>query len=220
MRASIVMAAGLALAPVAGHARTWNVSPANPTTLDAIFVETPDWGYCLADSARASLAGNRIVLTYSCPSPYEPPPTIMRVRLGHLPEGAYQLDDTTFTVGPRPAGLQANDFSDLWWNPDESGWGLNIIQHGDGMLFATWFVYATDGSPTWYVIPGGAWKDAFTFEGAIYRTSGPVLGNSPWAAVTVTPVGDATLTFARGALAATLTVDGKTLSKQLQRQSF
>ena len=30
------------------------------------------------------------------------------------------------------------DYSDLWWNPNESGWGLNIAHQGD-ILFTSWF---------------------------------------------------------------------------------
>src|SRR5215831_3630119 len=32
------------------------------------------------------------------------------------------------------------NFSDLWWNPAESGWGVNLQQQGN-ILFATWFTY-------------------------------------------------------------------------------
>ena len=32
------------------------------------------------------------------------------------------------------------DITDLWWNPAESGWGMNVIQQGD-TSFVTMFVY-------------------------------------------------------------------------------
>jgi len=212
---------GSALAIGAAHAKTWTVIPAHPTTHDPIYLETPDFGSCFSDATRVALAAHRLTVTYSCGSNFEPFATTARIRLGRLPEGTYQVDDTMFTVGPRAAGIQANDFSDLWWNPSESGWGLNIIEHADGMIFATWFLYASDGSPAWYVIPGGSWKDPYTFQGAIYRTSAPAVGPGPWPGGTVvTPVGSATLAFGIDGLAATLTVDGKTVTKKLQRQSF
>jgi hypothetical protein len=44
------------------------------------------------------------------------------------------------------------DYSDLWWNSQESGWGMNIVQQGS-IVFVTLFVYGPDGKPTWYVAP-------------------------------------------------------------------
>ncbi|HEX5633216.1 MAG TPA: S8 family serine peptidase, partial [Gemmatimonadales bacterium] len=32
----------------------------------------------------------------------------------------------------------ASNYSDLWWNPAESGWGVNLEHQGD-VIFATWF---------------------------------------------------------------------------------
>ena len=45
---------------------------------------------------------------------------------------------------------QSLDATDMWFNPAESGWGLNVIHQGD-TLFATLFVYGSDGQPRWYV---------------------------------------------------------------------
>ena len=39
------------------------------------------------------------------------------------------------------------NFTDQWWNPDESGWGASILQQGD-VLFVDLFVYGADGRPT------------------------------------------------------------------------
>jgi len=46
----------------------------------------------------------------------------------------------------RPAA--ATDYTDIWWNPSESGWGVNIAQNGN-FIFATFFVYAPGNAPTW-----------------------------------------------------------------------
>ena len=43
-------------------------------------------------------------------------------------------------------------YTALWWNPAESGWGLNT-NHQDGTVFATLFTYAPDGEPMWLVGP-------------------------------------------------------------------
>ena len=42
------------------------------------------------------------------------------------------------------------DYSDLWWNAAESGWGANVVHQGN-ILFITMFLYGTDGRPTWYL---------------------------------------------------------------------
>ena len=41
------------------------------------------------------------------------------------------------------------DVSDLWWNPSESGWGMQLVQQAT-TVFATIFVYDTHGIPIWY----------------------------------------------------------------------
>ena len=41
------------------------------------------------------------------------------------------------------------NFSDLWWNPSESGWGLNRSQQAD-VIFLTLFVYGPNSQAVWY----------------------------------------------------------------------
>jgi lysyl endopeptidase len=90
------------------------------------------------------------------------------------------------------------DYSDLWWNPNESGMGLNIVQHASRTIFAIWFNYDASGSPRWYAITSGTWNSATnTFTAPMYQTSGPAATEATFnpARVTVTPVGNATITF-------------------------
>jgi hypothetical protein len=88
---------------------------------------------------------------------------------------------------------QAGQYSDLWFNPRESGWGLNLVQQ-DETAFATLFVYGADGRPTWYVASNlqvTAYAGAYPlFEGTLYRTHGPWHGGpfNP-GEVRVVPVG-------------------------------
>lgn len=76
----------------------------------------------------------------------------------------------------------AGQYSDLWWNPQESGWGLNVVQQ-DEIAFVTMFVYGPDGKPTWYVasdarvIAYGAGGQPH-FQGALYKTEGPWHGGA------------------------------------------
>ncbi len=48
---------------------------------------------------------------------------------------------------------RATNYQDLWWNPNESGWGIQIVQQSD-TLFLTWFIYDGAGNPTWVVSDG------------------------------------------------------------------
>ena len=38
----------------------------------------------------------------------------------------------------------------LWWNPNESGWGIHFTQRGN-VIFAAWYTYDGTGAPKWYV---------------------------------------------------------------------
>jgi lysyl endopeptidase len=116
----------------------------------------------------------------------------------------------------------AVDYTDLWWNPSESGWGLNLVQHASKAMFGVWYTYELDGSRTWYVIPGGSWVNANTFTGTLFTTSGPPF-NGPFnpSEVEARGVGTVTLTFTdanHGTFA--WSVDGMSGTKSITRQSF
>ena len=120
----------------------------------------------------------------------------------------------------------ATDYTDLWWNPLESGWGLGITQQGN-TLFLTWFVYDEAGRPSWLVASNCALKAAGNgCTGALYRTNGP-LGPVPGpagfdaAALRVTQVGTVDVAF-EGANNGTITwtVDGRSGSRPITRQVF
>jgi len=131
-------------------------------------------------------------------------------------------------LAAKPAGAASAfspDVSDLWWNPEESGWGVNVTQQGD-VVFATFFVYGADGKAHWYVASNMTTRDASdtaaSFSGSLFETSGPSFGTAfnP-AAVTRREVGTATLRFTlpgTGSLA--YTIDGTPVTKQIRRQSW
>jgi hypothetical protein len=68
------------------------------------------------------------------------------------------------------------DASDLWWNPSESGWGVNVIQQNE-VLFLTFFVYGASGFPVWYsgsdVRYIGTQDGAAVYSGDLFETTGP-----------------------------------------------
>ncbi|HEY2862792.1 MAG TPA: hypothetical protein VGK37_04135 [Casimicrobiaceae bacterium] len=101
----------------------------------------------------------------------------------------------------------AEKFSGLWWNApsgSESGWGLAVDHQGE-TLFAAWATYDTDGSPTWFVMPGAkqSGDPSFyfgypnTYLGPIYRTTGPAFNLPSFdpSAVTITQVGSGVIHF-------------------------
>src|SRR5215468_1975894 len=69
---------------------------------------------------------------------------------------------------PRPA--RAADFTDLWFDRDESGWGVNIVQ-SDTFLFVTFFIYGKGNSPTWYTAQLTA-NGQGAYTGGLYLTQG------------------------------------------------
>jgi len=118
-----------------------------------------------------------------------------------------------------PQTMVTTDMSDLWWNPSESGWGLQVNQSGN-LLFVTIFIYRTDGSALWVSAQltnvGGT-----TFTGNVFLSSGPYFGAPIFnpALVTTVPVGTMTFT-STGVLTATITysVNGVSVTKNIQRQ--
>ena len=95
-----------------------------------------------------------------------------------------------------PTSTPTTNYTDMWWNANESGWGLNVIQHASGNIFALWFTYGSDGKRVWYHMPTGTWTSPTRFTGTIYATAGPnFAGTFDPDRVTRTPVGTGTLNF-------------------------
>jgi lysyl endopeptidase len=136
----------------------------------------------------------------------------------------YSRFDLVFPAISRYLGATGGttDFTDLWWNPSESGWGLNLIQHPSRIIFGVWYTYGEDGKRTWFVMPEGSWTSANTYSGPLFATAGPSLAQSFDASkVRVSPVGSATLTFSdanNGTFA--FTINGVSGSKRITRQPF
>jgi hypothetical protein len=114
------------------------------------------------------------------------------VELGRLPTGSYTVQlqivgappSATFTVGPRMPQMPGSswgtvpavDYSGMWWNAREPGWGISILQGPTNQVFAAWFVYDAAGMPTWYTLESGQWQVGWggsTYTGWLYRYTGP-----------------------------------------------
>ncbi|MCC6378733.1 MAG: hypothetical protein IT519_07955 [Burkholderiales bacterium] len=129
---------------------------------------------------------------------------------------------TAFTLASAPARgtSTAHDISDSWWNPAESGWGVQFVQQHE-TVFATLYVYRPDKSRDFYVAVLGP-TSPFAWTGTVYRTTGPWFGGpfNP-AEVAETAVGSMTFTlksFYYAELA--YVIDGVPVTKTIERMSF
>lgn len=135
-----------------------------------------------------------------------------------------------------------SDFSDLWWNASESGWGMQLVgapsalrasgeqgalgsgpsrSLGGDVTFATLYVYDVKERPTFYSATLAA--DAGAWTGTLYETTGPYFAASGFdpAKVTVRAVG--TMTFApvnSDTATVSYSVDGTNVTKNVTRQTL
>ena len=124
-----------------------------------------------------------------------------------------------------PAAAAVANYQGLWWNPQESGWGVNFAHQGD-IVFATWFTYDAARKPWWLIAQlnrtaGGA------YAGGVWTVAGPPFNAVPFppegsaGGAVETPVGSASVTFANGNAATfAYTVNGSAQSRAITRQVF
>ena len=129
---------------------------------------------------------------------------------------------------PVAATAYSLDQSDLWWIPAESGWGIQLVQRG-ALIFATMFVYAANGTPTWYSAllkpPGAASDDAakasaLSWSGDLEATMGTGFA-APWNPMAFNPTKVGTMTWTPAdATSGTLvySVNGVSVSKSIVRE--
>jgi hypothetical protein len=118
------------------------------------------------------------------------------------------------------AGADGLNYTALWWNPAESGWGMNLNHQGT-TLFVTIFTYDDAGAPMWLVGSAVAEQTDGSFSGAIYRVSGPPFGTTPWTGVSPTQVGNILIRFtSTDAASVTYEVGAISVSKTVQKQVF
>ena len=85
-----------------------------------------------------------------------------------------------FALPASAQGLPAANYTDMWWNPSESGWGISFMQHATtNQVFAVWYTYdprevSSSGrnKPLWFVMPGGTWTSPTRLTGTAYVTNG------------------------------------------------
>ena len=202
----------------------------------------------VGDAYRVRLAGNTLRVTLGARVarvlPPVLPPTIpgaefTYVQIGNLPAGSYLIDvvqagqngasdvlvasgmsfEVTDARATKSAPYVRLNYSDHWWKPTESGWGLFIWQDRLDRVLAAWFTYGADGKPTWYTVQLGQWTSTNTYEGQVIQSTGPSFLNfAPGSTVGVQAVGTAKLVFSdanNGTF--TYTVQNVTQSKEITR---
>jgi hypothetical protein len=101
----------------------------------------------------------------------------------------------------------ATNYSDMWYLPSESGWGISFVQHaGTNNVYAVWYTYdprvsasspdpSTNFVPLWIVLAGGGtWTSPTSYSGPVYMTNG-VPFSLTGSNTTVTKVGTFTFNF-------------------------
>jgi hypothetical protein len=120
----------------------------------------------------------------------------------------------------------ASTFTDMWWNANESGWGMNIVQQ-DETAVITLFTYDANRNPVWYfasTVPVTAYTAAGLpiFIAELYRTRGPWEGGN-FDPAQVAPVRVGVLSLEprdKDRLRLSYSVDGIAVNKEITRMSF
>ena len=127
-------------------------------------------------------------------------------------------------VSSAGASSSSLDQSDIWWNPDESGWGIQFVHRG-AVIFATMFVYGSDRSPTWFTSTmfGSGAKASPAFAGDLIASQGPGFATVPFDPTTVTRVRVGSMTWqpesdTAGVL--TYSVNGVNVTKSIVRETL
>lgn len=251
IRNFVLAAATFALAvPLAASAQAdARIVPAMPTSFEPVNLRmTVDSCVFVPSTVRVRSAGSILKVTHqpnACLVPGEP--RIVDVRLGSLASGDYQVEvfASQDTDGPPVARLAfavrdpveiaifppphrpLTDYSGMWWNPGESGWGLSLHQSATHVMFGAWFVYGASGAPEWFTLQGGQWLDSTTWRATVYRTTGPFFAGPDFdpRLVLVQAAGTATLDFAQrpgeeDRARFSYTVNGASATKTIQRMRF
>ena len=115
----------------------------------------------------------------------------------------------------------ALEYTDVYYNPAESGWGVFLVQSNTTQFLAL-FIYGTDNKPTWYTATL-AQNAAGNYDGQLVATTGTYFG-LPWNPAQLTGAAVGTVSFVPTDIYhATVTyalTSGPTVTKTVQRQTL
>ncbi|MDQ5962814.1 MAG: serine protease, partial [Patescibacteria group bacterium] len=194
----------------------FNANPFVPLTPDRI---------TQVGTARLTFSGNTGTITYS----------VNGVQVTKTMEKqVYGLAPAECKFTDNPDRRLATNYQDLWWNPSESGWGVNFTHQYAGpprgeILFATMFTYANASAgdrnpPMWYVASEMIKQPDGSFYGFLYQTTGSAFNAVPFVPLTpdrITPVGTMQFTPIDGQTGTLVySVNGVTVVKTITRQVY
>jgi hypothetical protein len=138
----------------------------------------------------------------------------------------------TFLSFSARAVSTSTDYSALWWNASESGWGMNVMQE-EQILFITLFIYGpnaapgSNGAPTWYsasaTFASANGAGDRTYTGDLYATTGTPFSTTPFdsGATTAQKVGSIQFVGrADGTATVQYTAGSATVNKTVVRQTW
>jgi hypothetical protein len=117
--------------------------------------------------------------------------------------------------------LSTTEITGLWWNEDQSGWGITLTQQYD-IIFATMFTYNQDGTPKWYVASNCAVVDN-SCSGELYEISSGSALSSTWDGtnILVNAVGHISFLFSdKDTATVDFTIDQVAGTRSITRQVF
>ena len=239
-----------AIAFLALGADAAEIVPAQPLAFEPVNLRlTVDSCSFVPGTVRVHAAGGVLRLTQQQNQCFAPgTPEVVDIRLGSFAPGDYSVEvygaatadgapaeRLAFAVRERveiavfpPPPRPLTDYTGMWWNPLESGWGLSLHQSArTDAVFGAWFVYGADGAPVWFTLQGGQWTGSTRWTGTVYRTTGTYYGAPEYVSsmLAAQPVGNAVLDFRQlpgdtGHARFTYTVDGVTRTRVIERMAF
>jgi len=236
----------LAFAFLALPAAAARIVPADPIAFEPVVLRmTVDGCAFVPETVRVAATGNVLQVTQHMNNCIVPGPVeIADVRLGSLAAGDYRvelyasanatgepLETLAFSVRYRPEiavfpppPRPIADWSGLWGNAQESGWGLSLHQSATDVMFGALFVYSAAGEPEWFTLQGGRWDSSTRWSATVYRTHGPFYAAPVFdpRLVMLDAVGSATLDFGQvpgdeGRARLAYTIDGTSVQKVITR---
>lgn len=219
-----LLAALLAFCATGAQAQQWRTFPAAPAAGEPFVVQYDGFGpgqYVL-NASSGQVQGSSIVLTADLSGsdfatagfPYRasavvtvPQPgayalsLVRHVNVVTLP--AQDLGTVSVVTAQGPSEPAYRNLSGNWFDPSQSGWGVNLVQGDSGKLLAAWLTYSPDaaGSTTprpnrWLIVPDGRWISPTEFRGIVYDARGTPLTTAFDAArLMAVPVGMVDLRF-------------------------
>lgn len=246
----VPLAAALAL--LAGPAAAADIYPELPAPFETVSLRqiVDD---CIYDPGTVSVRqeGAKIVVERHDRQCLQPGNLeLVDIRLGAFPVGTYEVElrgahdpepgqrlrfevlaPPEIAIAPPPP-KPLSDYSGLWMNPEESGWGLSLHMGFGYTLFGTIYVYGPDHEPRWYTLHSGRWLSPTLWQGVVGRSRG-----TPWLAADLVfsaeheDAGEATIDFRisppehdgpQGPKTATLTysIDGTLITHPIEQRRF